>query len=367
MAFNPFNYESYMPMPSIGGGYPAGSADLAKLIARQAMEQATKERGGGRFDLPPAPTGSLAGQPSSAGSPATGYIPYVPDPSATSAKALATNLANIPALHGLFSGIANTYIPGATAKFAQESANVDELLNPTKFVDTDRYSAEAGAARGIAGSPAAISSAVLRRDKDKLQRQLLGSQLLSSIASRGAGMLPIPQFLITPESQQQWQYLANQLAAAPNPAEAYNLAGANAARGLQAGMRAGYGGGGGAPSPTAFFNPGSSQPMSNADRVVSKYAGSLGMTPPQTGNGGGGWGFATGEGGSFGIAPETRFPMETPDVPGTILMDRGGNISWPEAQPLPAEAYPSYQQPPEQQFPRQFSVMPPEIDYDWTL
>jgi hypothetical protein len=318
--------------------------------ARRQIEETKRRRAAaespvGRYDIPTSPAGSLQGQMSGAGGPATGYIPYVPDPAATSARALASNLANLPALQGLFSGIANTYIPGATDKFAQESANINELLNPTQFIDTDRYSAEAGAARGIVGSPAAISSGVVRRDKDKLQRQLLGSQLLSSVASRGAGILPIPSFLTTPESQQQWQYLSNQLAAAPNPAEAYNLAGANAALGLRSGMRAGYGGGGGAaPGVPSFFNPPSSQPMSNAAQVVNRYAGSLGITQPQTG---GGWGVLSGPNGTFtsGTVPQ-----------GELSFLDQERLGYPYGIPTQPDYVAPYMQP----------LLETEMDYDWT-
>lgn len=304
--------------------------------------------GTGRSDYGAAPAGALQGAGSGAGSPATGFIPFAPDPAATSAKALATNLASIPALQGLFSGVANTYIPGATQKFAQESANVDELLNPGRLIDTDRYSAETNAARGIAGSPAGFSSAVRRRDDEILRRQLLGSQLLSSISQRGEGILPLPQFMITPDQQQQWQYLANQLAAAPNPAEAYNLAGTNAALGLQAGMRAGYGrGGGGASAPSylpSFYNPTATQSNTGASAVVNKYGPSIGLSPSTIGT----------ENGVLGI-PEGTGEFKGPR--GTLRIDNAGNFSWPYATPIPDEFLPNWQEP----------IAPQESNfyYDW--
>src|SRR6266498_3098598 len=76
-------------------------------------------------------------------------------------------------------------IPGQAGLEETSSARINELLNPPAlFPDTSRMAAETSAGRGIAGSPAAASTAVRLTDEERLKRIALGEQLFTGAVNR---------------------------------------------------------------------------------------------------------------------------------------------------------------------------------------
>lgn len=262
-----------MPDPRLPLFY---DSDLQNAIFRakrqMAADEAARQAAAGR-----AARGGLG--PNPLGSEGTGYIPLAPSLSEASAAAIGTNLGNINPLRALYGQVAESYVPGYGNLSQQESANIGQLLNPGRLIDTERYGAEYGSIRGAPGSPAAISSAVRRTDDEILRRQLLGSQLLGGAAQRGKGILPFENFFVNPQQQYESDWLAKQLAAAPDPAAAFNLNMQAAAAGLRSGMQSGYGGGSRA-LPYSGGNMISNAPTGNdkVDQVVNKYRPNLAPT-----------------------------------------------------------------------------------------
>jgi hypothetical protein len=312
--------------------------ELNKLRADNARRQAEEKSAQAR-------TGRGLTNP--LGSEATGYIPNAPDLGQSSANSIGMNLANMAALKALYSGVADSYVPGYGGLAETESANIQDLLNPGRLIDAERYGAEAASMRGVSGSPAGISSAVKRTDDEILRRKLLGSQLLGGAAQRGKGIMPFENFFTTPNQAFEADWLKNQLAAAPNPAAAYDLNMANAQIGLINGQRAGYGGGGGRSTlPQAgggnMITGSSSNASSRVDDVVRRYSSNLSptMAPPANPNG---YGELTGPN-------------------GTTRIDNQGNFSWPNAQPLPDWSSPDWT-PPANNAPNYFDEG--GMEYDW--
>lgn len=187
--------------------------------------------------------GSLPGAPGLGGSTAAGRIPQVPDPTATAGSAIAGNLANLAKLRQLFNRTSAAV--GVTPEMTSaETRNINSLLNPpAQFVDIDRLSAEAGTGTGLAGSPSAFARGYRMTRDEQLRERLLGSQLLGQRVNRANQILPLQQFMQTPEGRQIWQNFANTVAAGADPEEAFQRAMALAREGLNRGFNAGYGGG----------------------------------------------------------------------------------------------------------------------------
>lgn len=187
--------------------------------------------------------GTLPGAPGTGGSIAAGQKPQVPDPTKTALDAILGNLANLANVRKLFNRTSTAVgiTPGMTS---QEGKNISALLHPpAEFVDTNRMAAEAGTGTGVAGSPAAETRGYRMTDEERLRRQVLGSQLLSQLASRASSILPIPSFMVSPEAQQLWKNLANTIAGAADPEAAFQRAFGLAKSGIRSGLGAGYGGG----------------------------------------------------------------------------------------------------------------------------
>lgn len=91
--------------------------------------------------------------------------------------------------------------------------DIGELLNPPYlFPDTSRMAAEAGTMRGVAGSPAAASTAVRMTDEERLRRMALGSQLLTASYERGRPYYDPTSLIVTPAQRAQndlQRYIAN--------------------------------------------------------------------------------------------------------------------------------------------------------------
>lgn len=228
------------------------------------------------------------------GSSATGFIPAPPSLQQTSADSIGINLANMAALKQLYDQTANQYVPGYSGLSQQESQNIGELLHPTDFRDSLRHAAEIGTHAGVTGAPINDAYSAFATHDQKLRDWSLGSQMLGGAATRGKGIMPFEQFFVNPQQAYEADWLAKQLQAAPNPAEAYNLNMQNAALGLRQGQRAGYGAGGGNPLGGYGGNMITGTP-NRVDQVVNKYSRTLnpngggpGPMPPSP-SGGGSW------------------------------------------------------------------------------
>lgn len=71
--------------------------------------------------------------------------------------------------------------PGGDAVDEQINQQIQELLNPPAvFADVSRRAAEVGAGRGISGSEAAFGTGLRMTDEERLRRQSMGQELLTS-------------------------------------------------------------------------------------------------------------------------------------------------------------------------------------------
>ncbi len=204
--------------------------------------------------------GALAGLPGIGGSSAAGRIPQVPDPTATAGGALAGNLANLAKLRQLFNRTSAAV--GVTPEFtAGETGLIRELQNAPRFLgaypDLSRQTAEFGTAQGVAGSPAEQTLGYRLSDEEQLRRRAMASQMLGQRAARANQILPLQNFMQTPQERQIWQNFANTIAAGADPEEAFRRALSLAQAGINRGIGAGYGGGaprvGAAPSPGSTY------------------------------------------------------------------------------------------------------------------
>lgn len=188
----------------------------------------------------PATAGNLTGARTGRGSERAGYVPEVPDPAESMRRAIEGSQANLGGLYQL-GGSLNRWmgeqakaarelaLPGSTDALSKALANVGYELagqvSPETIANLTTLAAERGISVG-AGSPNA-NAALMRSlglTTEGLKR--LGLQDLAQTI----GLAPVgKQFdptsmLLTPADQQQWAYLANVLAASPNPEDqlAYN-------------------------------------------------------------------------------------------------------------------------------------------------
>jgi hypothetical protein len=71
--------------------------------------------------------------------------------------------------------------PGGDLVDEQINRQIQELLNPPAvFTDVSRRAAEVGAGRGISGSEAAFGTGLRMTDEERLRRQTMGQELLTS-------------------------------------------------------------------------------------------------------------------------------------------------------------------------------------------
>lgn len=223
-------------------------------------------------------TPSLTSGPTQAGAGTYGKVPTVPDPSATQGQAITGNMGNLGNLYGL-TGSLNTEIAGQAAlpyqlnlpnyqqNIGQAAQNTTSLLQgqiPTDVANQlTQSAAERGISTGALGSPNSNAALMRALGTTSLGLQQQGAQNLSQqIAQTPTGQQFNPtSFLTTPQEQQQMQYLANLLGAAPTPGAGDRLNLNTLQQGL--GGIGGPGGvrGGGASQPGADFfgnvyNPG---------------------------------------------------------------------------------------------------------------
>jgi hypothetical protein len=190
--------------------------------------------------------GALLGLPGIGGSAAAGQRPQVPDPSLTAGNALAGNLANLARLSQLFNRTSAAV--GVTPEFTSgESDLISRLQNAPRFLreypDEARKVGEWGAFQGQSGSPAQETLGYRLTDEERLRRQLLGSNLLSQRAQRANTILPLQQFMQTPNERQLWENFASILRSGADPELAFRRAIDLARQGINQGYQAGYGGG----------------------------------------------------------------------------------------------------------------------------
>lgn len=211
----------------------------------------------------------LAGAGTQAGAGAYGAVPTMPSPSQTQAQALSGNLNQMAQIQRIMQAIneqsaqsamypLTLNLPNYQNAMGQAMGNVQQNLAGAIPGDVWSQMQQAAAERGVAmGSPTSpnANSALLRAlGLTSLGLQQQGQQNLTNLmAAVPRGTLFDPsQLLVTPAQQQEAQYMANVLAAAPNPAAA--AAAEQAA--IQAGMSAGQGASGrGVPGPTTVSFP----------------------------------------------------------------------------------------------------------------
>ena len=210
------------------------------------------------------PIGPLKGTGTQSGMGAYGAVPTVPNPIGSQGSAIAGNIGNLGGLYGL-TGSLNTQIaqqaalpyqlnlPNYGAMTKQSSQNVLNNLqgqvSPDVSAQLQQMAAERGVSTGSIGSPNANAALLRSLGLTSLGLQQQGEQQLSGAMQRTpTGQQFNPQsFLVSPQQQQEAQYLASLLQAAPNPAAAAHAGLAQAQSGLAAGLGAGfrgYGGGG---------------------------------------------------------------------------------------------------------------------------
>lgn len=231
--FNYLTSNTFMPINLIGGYY--------------------SPRSGGTGS-----TGTLAGSGTQTGSGPYGAVPTSPSPQATQSAALAGNLAQLTRIKQLMAALdeqsarnaqysMTLNLPNYGAAMGQAMGNIQSGLRGQLPADVisllQQQAAERGVAGGFPGSPnvdAGYLRALGLTSLDLMQKSREGLTSLMGAVPRGTSVDP-SALLVRPEQQQEWQYLANQLKAAPDPAQA---AAANLAN-LQAGMGAGTTAGGG--------------------------------------------------------------------------------------------------------------------------
>lgn len=182
---------------------------------------------------------SLPGAPSTGYNPAYGGVPQIPNPISTQSQAIGGNQMNLQALIQLLSGINNsqqsqltsnfnTAIPNYQALTQTASSDIGNNLHGVVPPDVINLLTQQGAERGITtGMPASgnANAAYLRAlGLTSLGREDLGvSQLDSTRQSAAATVAPLfnpASFLVSPDQQQQAQFAANTMSAAPIPSAA---------------------------------------------------------------------------------------------------------------------------------------------------
>jgi hypothetical protein len=212
--------------------------------------------------------GSLGTTGTQPGYGAYGTVPTVPDPLTSQQAALYGNTNILNQLLGLSQGMGAasaagaqeqliSNLPGYQGMTAQASQNILSDLQGKIPQDVMAVLNQAAAERGIGfdpTSPATNAAAMRAMGLTSLGLQQQGQQELTSAIAR----TPIgPQFnpatmAVTPAEEQQWQYLANELAAAPDPTLAAMQNQQSLMDALKLAMSLGGGGGAaatGAPAP----------------------------------------------------------------------------------------------------------------------
>lgn len=192
------------------------------------------------YAAPPSTAGNLQGSPSQQGVGPYGQLPQVPSPGATQGAAISGNMGNLGSLYNLTNSL-NTNIAGQAALPYQlnlpnygamtgtSSQNILSLLQGQVPQDVANQIAQMGAERGVAtgsiGSPNSEAALLRSLGLTSLGLQQQGEgELSNAIARTPTGQQFNPQsFLTTPQQQQEAQYAANTIAAAPDPTAAANM------------------------------------------------------------------------------------------------------------------------------------------------
>lgn len=199
--------------------------------------------GAGVGSAPAGGSATLPGGPVNYYNPAYGGVPTVPSPTATAGAAAAGNINNLPQLETLAGGTNafnqnqllgqyNMAIPNYSALTATASGNTMQQLGgevPQDVINLlTQQAAERGYTTGAPGSPNSNAAYLRALGLTSIGQQQAGMQNLHQL-SADAPIAPIfnpASMFVTPEQEQEAQYIANVLASSPQPAAA-----AEAARG----------------------------------------------------------------------------------------------------------------------------------------
>lgn len=269
----------------------------------------------GTFPVAPSSPGALAGLSAYGGSPAAGRIPQVSDPTTTAAAALTGNQANMPYLSTLFNQVGATLVPQFTGLQELEAQNIADLLaGKFEVPEAFRRVAEMGTQMGPGGgeSDAYKTAEILFGRRMAEEAKAMGAKRFSDAIARSRGVLDLEKFLQTPEQRQAWQWLADQLRAAPDPEEAFKRALSLIREGITRGFNTSRGPLGGGGGPTTLTNP------SNTSSIIQRFGGPGQQSNPGTGtpSAGPGWGYLVPSGGGPGFGTTGGLPFTIPGSPG---------------------------------------------------
>lgn len=162
--------------------------------------------------------------------------PNIPSPFETQKTAIQGNAANLPDFTNLYRNLGSLIVGGDYPNLQrQEYANIQDMLRGTLGPRDLQVGPATAASRGIAGSPAGTLIDLFETQGQRTARQAAGSQLLSNAIARQ--VLPVDQWMVKPDANQYWEYLAALRNAAADPWVQYNQAAQAALGGLQAGAR----------------------------------------------------------------------------------------------------------------------------------
>lgn len=214
-------------------------------------------------------------------SPEYGGIPATASPVTSAATAIGGNVANMPALQGLASGVNqfnlgqqleqyNTALPGYSGMVAQSAGNIGSRLQgqiPQDVVDQITNQAAArGVSMGVPGSPFSNAELIKSLGLTSLGLQTQAENELTQAINRtpAVPLFNTASFLVSPQDQQAAQQQANLMAAAPVPAKAQQTALDIARAGMQAGAAS-------VPTPQ-FQTPQQSNSYSLVSDILSRYS-----------------------------------------------------------------------------------------------
>lgn len=167
--------------------------------------------------------------------PRYGGIPNVPNLAASASNAIGTNMANLSSLYGLTTGLDTAAgagvigalgqeIPGVQGLIGTQVGNIGELQSGQVPADViaqlQQQAAEIGAGSGMGPMAPSTNAGYLRAlGLTSLGMKEKGAQELNALMGSvpRANQFDPSSMLLTPGQEQEWQYLANELAAAPEP------------------------------------------------------------------------------------------------------------------------------------------------------
>lgn len=238
------------------------------------------------------PKGTIPGTPPATYNPAVGGIPTVPDPLESLTKALEAYTKQIGTMTGTADQInaANqaAALKQVTDLYPQFKANTAQLgadiaswaagqVTPSTKNEMIRLMAERGIKGGFGPDSGATNAALLSllgKTAEGLQQQALTGQNTLLAGLPKAPLADVSKLGVDAntlfKSLTDANLLASYLKAAPNPADAYNLAIGNAGLGARAGYRAAAGPWAGAPT---TGGTGDSQTLALLQQLINRGAG----------------------------------------------------------------------------------------------